>query len=639
MTNPGRIFAFIFYVGILACLTSPSEAANAFRPRVGTQVQNVGGKTVAILTVNDKPAASLMATADGLTPDLRASVVADRLRALVNSGLQPGEVTAQKADPTTWAVTARKMLLLLVPHDEAAAHKMSSQALARSWADTLRRLLAEPALVVSSSGLTVPFGETRTLSVGGAALTTDITTQDADVQVAQTKFDPTRRSVTIRGLASGRSTVTIQAAGASVSIPVVVMKYAAQVQTDVTVSVTGEPEAPADIVSQALYAGLGRAVNAEPNADLRLTTKPTVDKPLASGTFVTMKVPMRIAGPDLLPVETTMSVTVVNRPVPALPATALFYSNNPEQLKQEQSSLFLGRLQPNKPVRLDYHHQNMSGGTLVFHADLINASDGPAAVQVISGISLPAQDTIQVGRRAGASFLKALDNNVGMVLQLPPHARVPMVVQRLANGLTVSGIVQMQQINGAADSVSVQVAADSDQGRLGTPVGRVILAAMSGSRAASPLPDEPTDYGTGTRLPAFSPYVFSDPQLTLTDSYSVGGKWAFVRIGQKEALKDETGKFVLYGNYGADYEITLTLDNPTTQAKPVGIFFVPGAGLAAGVFRVDDGPIQEFDPIMLPTEPQLARFTLAPGETRKVRLQTIPLNGSFYPASIVVHAL
>jgi hypothetical protein len=42
---------------------------------------------------------------------------------------------------------------------------------------------------------------------------------------------------------------------------------------------------------------------------------------------------------------------------------------------------------------------------------------------------------------------------------------------------------------------------------------------------------------------------------------------------------------------------------------------------------------------MLPTEPQIARYTLAPGETRKVRLQTIPLNGSFYPASIVVHVL
>lgn len=626
-------------LGALLCLAAPARAAGAFRPRIGTQLQNAGGKAVALITVNDKPAASLKTDADGLTPDLRASVIADRLRALVNMGLQPGEMTAQKVDATTWAVTARKMLVLLVPPDEAAAHGVSSEALARSWADALRRLLAEPGLSVSSSGLTIPLGESRTFRVGGAALASDVTAQDGDGRVTQTRFDPARRSVTVRALATGRAAVSVQAAGAVVSVPVVVMKYAARILPDVTVSVTGEPQAPADVVAQALYAGLSRAVNAEPNAELRLSSTPVADRPLASERFVTFKVPMRVAGPDLLPVETTASITVVNRPVPPLPATVLFYSNNPEQLKREQPVLFLGRLQPYKPVRLDYHHQNMSGGTLVFHADLINESGGPAAVQVISGISLPAQDTIQVGRRAGASFLKALNGNIGMVLQVPPHTRVPIVVQRLPSGLTVSGIVQMHQINGAAGSVSIQVAADSDQGRLGTPVGRVILAAMSGSRAASPLPDEPTDYGNGTPFPALSPYVFSAPQINLSAAYSVGGAWAFVRIGHKEALRDGTGKFVLAGNYGADYEIGLTLSNPTALPKPVGVFFAPEAGLAAGVFRIDDGPIQEFDPIALPTEPQLARFTLAPGETRKVKLQTIPLNGSFYPATIVVHAL
>lgn len=639
MTSNGRRVAFFVYLGILFCLASSSEGASAFRPRVGTQLQNAGGKAVAFLTVNDKPAAALKAVADGLTPDLRATVVADRLRALVNSGLQPGEVTAQKVDAATWAVMARKTLLLLVPHDEAVAHSTSSEALARSWTATLRHLLAEPALVISSAGLTVPFGETRTFSVGGAALPADITAQDSDTRLTQTKFDPARRSVTVRALATGRGSVMIQAAGATVTVPVVVMKYAAQVDPVVTVSVTGDPQAPPEIVSQALYAGLGRAVNAEPNAELHLASTPSVAKPLASGSYLTVRIPMRIAGPDLLPIETSTAVTVVNRPVPPLPATVLFYSNNPEQLKREQPLLFLGRLQPFKPVRLDYHHQNMSGGTLVFHADLINESGGPASVQVISGISLPAQDTIQVGRRAGASFLKALNGNVGLVLQLPPHARVPIVVQRLVSGLTVSGIVQLHQITGTAGSVSVQVAADSDQGRLDSPVGRVILAAMSGSRAAAPLPDEPTDYGNGTPLPAFSPYVFSAPQLNLSETYSVGGKWAFVRIGHNEALRDGTGKFVLAGNYGADYEISLTLSNPTSTPRPVGIFFAPEAGLAAGVFRVDSDPIQEFDPVMLPTEPQLARVTLAPGETRKVRLQTIPLNGSFYPASIVVHAL
>lgn len=626
-----------FLCGVVWC-ARPADAAGTFRPRIGSQTQTSNGKTFALLTVNDQPAASLRASADGLTPDARVTVIADRLREQVANGLMPGEVGVQKVPGTGWAVMARKTLLLAVTADEAAAHRMTAEALAREWSDALRRLLALPALTVATSGLTVPMGETRTVTVGGAALATDVTAQDTADQVTQSKFDPTRRVLTIRGVAPGRSEVQLQADGATASFPVVVMKYAARVLPDVTVSVTGEPSAPPDVVSQGLYAGLARAVNAEPEAQLKLSATPTVDKPIPSDSFATFKVPMRVSGANLLPVEATTTITVVNRPVLARPATVLQYSNNPEQVKHGQS-LFLGRVQPYKPVRLDYHHQNMSGGTLVFHADLINSGDGVATVQVISGISLPAQDTTQVGRRAGASFLNALNGNVGLVLQVPPHARIPFVTQRMPAGMTVSGIVQLNQILGTPDTVSVQVAADDDQGRLSSPVGRVILAALQGSRAASALPDEPTDFGHGTPMPPASPYAFSTPLIQLKSAYAVGGKWAYVRIGHKEALRDETGKFTLWGNYGADYEISLTLSNPTQAARPVGIFFAPEAGLAAGVFRVDEGPLLEFDPIMPPNEKQVARFTLAPGETRSVHVQTVPLNGSFYPASLVVHAL
>ena len=223
--------------------------------------------------------------------------------------------------------------------------------------------------------------------------------------------------------------------------------------------------------------------------------------------------------------------------------------------------------------------------------DLVNSSDRPASVQVMSGLSLPGVDTVQVGRRAGAAFLKALDGGVGLILPVPAHARVPVLVQRFAPGLTVSGIVQLQQTAGVAGSLSLRVSAATDAAALASPVGRVLLTALSGGSTATPILDAPADLA-GNGMPFTpSPYIFAAPRLSLPGTYKVGGAWAYVRIGQAEALSDATGKLRLFGNYGADYEITLTLSNPGAAAKPVGLFFAPEAGLAAGLFRVDDGPL------------------------------------------------
>ena len=85
--------------------------------------------------------------------------------------------------------------------------------------------------------------------------------------------------------------------------------------------------------------------------------------------------------------------------------------------------------------------------------------------------------------------------------------------------------------------------------------------------------------------------------------------------------------------------MTLTLSNPTPDTRQVGVYFAPGAGLAAGVFQVDNGPVLEYDPFEPPDERQLELVTLAPGETRVTHLRTIPLNGSSYPAALVARAL
>ncbi len=625
------------FVLITLCGAAQADPAG-FRPQVAAQVITDGDKTLASVTINGRAVATLRTFEAGLGPEERIALVVKRLQAMVAQGLTGGEVAAHQADGKVWGVRARGSYLVVALPGEAQAQGMSSETLARLWASAIARSLAEAPLVLSDSGLTIPFGETRTVTVTGAAPPLQVATTDSDSHITQSVWAAGRRTVTIRGVMPGRGSVVVSGAGASVSLPVVVMKYAARVAPAVTITVTGAPSAPVDLVTQAVYGGLARAVDAEPGAQIRLITTPQIKTPLAVDGQVTVHVPLHIGGADLLPVEANAAVTVVNQDIVQRPATALFYSNNPEQVKHGQA-LFAGRLQPFKPVRLDYHHQNESGGMLVFHAELINGSDAPASVQVVSGLSLPGTDTVQVGRRAGAAFLKAMDGNLGLVLQIPPHARVPVVTQRFAAGLTVSGIVQMQQINGPINAVTLRIAADDDQTALASPVGRVLLAALGGAGGAPPLPDMPTDYGQAVPLPPASATIFAAPQITVTAAYAVGGRWAYVRIGHTDSLRDETGKLKLFGNYGADYEVSLTLSNPTSVPRIVGLFFAPEAGSAAGVFRIDSGPVLEFSPINPPTELELARYPLAPGETRAVKMQTIPLNGSSYPLSVIAHAL
>ena len=626
----------LFGLGLMSHCAQADPAG--FRPQIAAQVVDTGDKTLASVTINGHPAATLRTFEAGLGPEERIALVVKRLQALLAAGLAPGEVSPHKADGKVWGVRARGGFLILALPAEAQAQGMSSETLARLWASAIARRLDEAPLALSDSGLTIPYGETRIVTVGGAVSPLQVAATDSDGHITQSVWASGRRTVTIRGVSPGRGSVVVSGAGASVSLPVIVMKYAARVAPVVTVTVTGTPSAPVDLVTQAVYGGLARAVDAQPGAQLRLVMTPQVTAPLPVGGQMTVHVPLHITGPDLLPVEAGAEVTVVNQEIVQRPATALFYSNDPEQVKHGQT-LFTGRLQPFRPVRLDYHHQNESGGMLVFHAELINGSDAPASVQIISGLSLPGADTVQVGRRAGAAFVKAMDGNQGLVLQIPPHARVPVVTQRFAAGLTVSGIVQMQQINGQGNAVTLRIAADDDQTALASPVGRVLLAALGGGGGAPPLPDMPTDYGQAVPLPPASATIFAAPQINVTANYAVGGRWAYVRIGHTDSLRDQTGKLKLFGNYGADYEVSLTLTNPTALPRIVGLFFAPEAGSAAGVFRVDGGPVLEFSPISPPAEPEIARYTLAPGETRAVRMQTIPLNGSSYPLSVIAHAL
>ncbi len=615
-------------------------AANAapFPARVSAKTYAGKHGIVGLVSVNDQPAATLHTTGGGLGPAARALGVKQRLMDLTAAGLSAGEVAAVSQGRQGWVVTGRGQTLLSATPQEARAQHQTARHLAQIWAASLKRLLAEPALSASPQEFVLPFGSVQTVQIGGAARAEDISVSGGDSHVITTSYDAVHRRLVVHGVGAGTAQVDVHAAGSVLPIGIAVRKYAAFVVPQVTVRVTGQPSAPAGLVQTALYVGLKLALNATLGAQVRLLQTPKAALSLPPDRSLTRRVEVRVAGADLLPVIAAPLITVVNQPLPGVPASSLYYSNNPEQV-HGSIKLFTAPLSPGRAIRLDYHHQNSSGKPLIFHSDVVNAGDKTVSVYLMDGVAQPEVDTVAIGQKAGVAFLKALDSGTGLVLQVPPHSRVPLVVQSFAPLLTVSGILEVQQIGGPDGALSLTVAADDDRETLASSPLNLAEAVAQTAGEKSRLVSAPAASLMPGAMQVTSPYVFGAPRVSLNSSYAVGGKWAYLRLGNAEALRNAAGTQTLWGNYGVSYFISLHLANPTAQPRTVSVLFSPEAGLAAGVFEVSGQPLLQFAPMPPPAEEEVTRVRLQPGENRTISVRTLLLNGSAYPASLVVHAL
>lgn len=624
---PYRIF-----LCLLVLLTVPAHAAASFQPRIGAKSYITPRGQIARVLINDQPVATLRTTAGGQTAAQRAVGVRDRLANMTAAGLTPAGISlgpVGKRGKAGWEIRGLGGPLVMVTPAEARAQKQTPRHLAMQWARAIKARLAEPALILSARPALVPYGGSRTLTVGGAARSADVSVTSSDTTVLTAAYAPAARKLTLNAVGPGQATVAVRVGGEALPFAVSVRRYAARVAPHVTVRVTGRPDAPAALVQTAIYLGLKHALNAEDGAQVRLLKTPRAGAVLRAGASLTRRLPLRVAGPNLISVEAAPVVTVVNQPLPAEKAEAMYYSNNPETVKSAQT-LFTGPLTPLRSVRLDYHHMNGTNAPLIFHADVVNQSDKSVSVHLMSGVSPPLVDTVQVGLVAGSNFLTALDGGIGLVMEVPPHSRVPLVVQSFAPGLTVSGILQVRQTDGPTGAASLSVVADDNRQAL-------VSSAMHLARTdVDVAPAAPLDAGSVRET---SPYVFGPPLVSLSGQYAVGGQWKYLRLGNAESLKNAGGTKTLWGNYGVSYFVTLTLTNPTDKTRTVGVYFTPEAGYAAGVFQVSGEPRREFPPALPPLESEVTRVRLEPGQAHTVRLRTILLNGSAYPASLIVHAL
>jgi len=627
-------------LGILAAFCTTGVMTPAVRaaqsvvgaPRVEIVKGVADGHNIIEVDVNGAPVVALFANLSN-TPE-EARIIALRLISVSRNGLLPSQVAMAAQPDGSYAVTIDNRVLATATKIEATAQGNTPQVIAQAWTAALQKQLSLAPLSVSVSSLIVPMNETRSFTAGGSTAPSQIVVSTDNSSIASVTFDPQTHTATVAGVAPGHSTITLSSStdGSSLSIPVDVKQYAAVIDHEASVYVTGTPNTPQPIVQEAFTAGLAQAVRTASGAFLNYTSPPPPLMDLREGSSRDITVGIRAAGAGMIDVRGTTTLHLQNVAQTMKPASMLYFSNNPETVK-DPTDLFSGELPYGKAIRLDYHHQNIGNYPLVFQTEITNRSIDSATVQVIAGICLPGTDTIQVGRRAGAAFLCAMEGNAGLLVTVPPGGSVPIIEQRFAPQNTVSGVLQLLRVGGAATGVEVNVKCVADSG---APIainqltsGEASLGALITGQSY-PAADHKTILDSGQN-------IYPAPVLTQSIKFTVGDPWKFIPFGTDAPLKNLAGDGELLGNYGVDYVYNVNLANPTNAPTNITLSFVPRAGRAAGVFQLDSDPIIELSPFNPPTEVVLARFPLAANSVKTFTIRTMPLNGSFYPAALVIH--
>ncbi|MCE5313906.1 MAG: hypothetical protein ABFD49_08270 [Armatimonadota bacterium] len=570
-----------------------------FKPRISQS-----GATV---NINGRAAVKFKVGNGSLTPARRAEITAGRLAA---SYIDPKSIYAQ-GDNKQGRVYAGETMICIATSADAKASGTDALSLAVVWASNIKSLLSMPPIVLSDKDLIVPLGETRNVAVGGAA-TGRIFAKSQDDNTALATVASDGRYVQVLGQQLGETTVEISVDGEKVTLPVHVKKYAGRLIGKTVAEVTGNP-CPVSTIRYAVRQAVSRNVVCEPGAIVEFVSINCGDGALAGAAERDVNAEIRISGPGYIPFCAKADVNVRNVPMKREEVSRIFYSNDPERLLKYQV-LFAGKLAEGEPTRVLFHHQNAMGKSAHFLTDIINSSQIPVKIRIARAVSGPLTDTVLVGYKASLEFLKDDMGDVSVIETIPPESRLVMVSDMLGHLDTTSGILQITQISGPQAYIRI----------VANPPGLDNVSAGDIAPAPNPL------------VLAMSEHVYPLPVKNLKADYIVGKRWAFISIG-KNALTDATEQKKLYGNYGVTYRIDVKVENPTDKSKKVSVLFDPSAGLASGVFYID-GEFVSTKYVKPPSEFTLKSYQLKPGEVRYVRIVTLPVAGSNYPATLVVRS-
>ncbi len=426
-----------------------------------------------------------------------------------------------------------------------------------------------------------------------------------------------------RGLRPGAGFITIHSKSKVQQIDFSVKPYAAIIPAQITATVSGKPAIPGTI-SGSIEGSLKRQIRFAPLAKMSLTFLNVPS--LGPGMSTNIPVKVSISAPGTILRSGTVTVRVNNVGLMPKNEDALWYCNDPERITKKEN-LFAQELDPEKSARLLYHHINDTSRTMVVRTLIINNSDDEVRVCLTPGDSAPTMDPVSAGLRAADVFLRAWISDSGEVITLPPHTCIPISCRKLKPKAVISGLCSIRHVGGNS---KLLVRTDAFDLMDMEPRWNLTYNSSTPWREVGALAVRTWDNSEYM----ISEHVYPSPYRAETASFSVGGRFSVTRLGQKSILRqDSAGR--LDGNFGVVYDIAATITNPQPVGADIELAFEPSAGYSGGIFFVDDRYV--ITPKILPkSEARIAKYHLAPGETRKLKIMTMPLSGSSYPATLFI---
>ena len=293
--------------------------------------------------------------------------------------------------------------------------------------------------------------------------------------------------------------------------------------------------------------------------------------------------------------------------------TRLIVSNEPESLKGP--GLILDEIIATSNVRVLYHHRNMGEASYQFQTMISNLSDEPSVIRVSRGEGGPTPDIVFSGHKAMVGYLTEWVSG-GTTVEIPPHSTQCVVRHALKPGQTTSGIVSLEQVTTANLAVKIGV----------------VDSALPGLSVFSDV-SEPKAM--------FKKRVFEDSFRVVDRLFDVRDKIQLVAIGGAPYVIDTRRGYVMKGNYGVMYAVTIRMVNPLDDTRRVRMLFAPAKleSVDRGVWY-RSGKIYETGLVVakgnrIQTE-LMDEVVLNPGESRLVQWLILPQAGCFYPVDIII---
>lgn len=543
----------------------------------------------------------------------RAQWIANRVKPLGRDS----QITVKKAGSSVQIVSASYVVMNVI-RAEATAHGSSQVSLGEAWAANLRKALAVPPLQVENEFVKLPPGGAITIPIKGSeADKAKVTVEGGTAVVARR----TSAGIRIDAKEVGECELVVTSPSATVRVLAKVAPYAADFPQSVAATVTGDP-ATIETVHGAIEGAIQSQTRSMPGTSLAYSLPPVNSLPFE--TSMTIPVRVRATGEDVFDSEGIVNVVVRNLPLGFRPESELWYCNEPENVKGP-GSLFAASLKRADPARILYHHINESPGGLYINIEMSNLSDKEAKIVIIPGDSRPDKNPVLAGYVAADQFLRGWAKSSGQVITLPPRTSLPLAFRRLAPKETMSGLAYLRLIEGPDDILVTARAIhpfEMDDPQL------VNIQSTTPWRYLTPRLVR-IDVPTQSQL---THHIYPKPFKLEEINYSFGKGHGFVRIGQRPIERADRLSY-LSGNFGVVYTINARLDNPTDEPVTVEAVFEASAGYSGALFLVN-GEIKRLRLIQPKEEAQIMVTRVAPRAFQEVRLVTVPLSGSSYPATV-----